>query len=57
MGSTVERGLPLSLICRRTGAPANTEAACGSCSACLWVAAMESDFQEREEAGTDGDQA
>jgi hypothetical protein len=47
--------LPPSLVCRRTGTPANTEAACGSCSACLWVAALESDFRERE-GEPDGDQ-
>lgn len=40
--------LPPDLSCQRTGRPANTPEACGACDACLWVAAMEAEFVERE---------
>ena len=49
MDSTEARDLPPSLVCKRTGEAANTEQACGRCPACLWVAALEKDFAEREE--------
>ena len=42
------RKLPPSLLCKRTGLAAGTEGSCGQCDSCLWVAAMEADFVERE---------
>jgi len=44
----IDPDLPPSLVCPRTGVPANTEAACGCCDACNWVAALETAFREEE---------
>ena len=42
------KNLPPSLVCPRTGVPANTPAACGRCDTCNWVAALETAFAEEE---------
>lgn len=43
-------------VCKLTALPAGTVEGC-RCDACLWVAALESEFTEREEAETDGQAA
>jgi len=40
--------LPPALLCKRTGLPAGSEEGC-TCDSCLWVAAMEADFEREED--------
>jgi len=41
--------LPPALLCHRTGLAAGTEGSCGQCDSCLWVAALEADFEREED--------
>ena len=43
------RDLPPALLCHRTGLAAGTSDGCGACDSCLWVAAMEADFEREED--------
>ena len=41
------RDLPPALVCKRTGEPAGLTDC--PCDACLWVAALEADFEREED--------
>lgn len=51
MAATTEVGaLAAMLLCKRTGEPAGTEDACGTCDACRWFELAEAAFREEEAA-------